>query len=177
MSDNKIISQGAALQSQLPFKCGVCGAVASVVERYPCLFCSSANYTEEKGTIWRGGAVAACRTNDVNDIYNKMRERHPLTCDLFLISNTCRLLLGTGTTTWRVSERLSHPRNVEGGAQKRCQTLLYRLRPISHFSVKSCTLTQLANKKGAEVIIDLFMLPKASVNSWIIQSRNSVSCL
>lgn len=61
-----------------------------------------------------GGAVAACRTNDVNDIYNKMRETRPLTCDLFLISDTCvRLPLGAGTRTWRVSGCLSHPSNVE----------------------------------------------------------------
>lgn len=138
MSDNKIISQGAALQSQLPFKCGVCGAVASVAERYPCLFCSSANYTEEKRTIWRVGeggvAVAACRTNDINDIYNKMRETRPLTCDLFLISTTCvRLPPGTVTTAWRVSGCLSHPRNVEvmpRNAVKRSFIALHRF-PIS----------------------------------------------
>lgn len=153
--------------------------MAAVVERYPCLFCSSANYTKEKGTIWRGGgAVAACRTNDVNDIYKKMRETRLLTCDLFLISNTCvRLPLGTGTMAWQVSGCLSHPRNVEvmpRNAVKRSFIALDRF-PIS--SVIKRTLTQLANEKGTEMIIELFILPKASVNSWIIQSRNSVSCL
>lgn len=44
-------------------------------------------------------------------------------------------------------------------------------------SVIRCTLKQLANSKGEEVTVDLFMLPKASLTSCIIQNMDAMPCL